>query len=134
MTENIMNDPELEKIVGGGPTPGPAPDPGSAPLGDVVERAKKELGKPYAWGGVGPDAYDASGFVSYCLTGTHALIGTAATFMSWPRVSNPTPGDVCVCSYHCGIYVGPNKMIHAPSAGAVVSYGAIQGDMIIVRR
>lgn len=134
MTENKLYGSELEKITGGAaPTPAPTPDPGPAPSGDIVARAQKELGKPYAWGGVGPDAYDCSGLVSYCVTGTHAHIGTCATFMGWTRVSNPAPGDVCVNSTHCGIYVGPGSMIHAPTFGAVVSYGAIQGDMIIVR-
>lgn len=35
----------------------------------IVARAMEEIGKPYAWGAVGPDAYDTSGLVSYCVSG-----------------------------------------------------------------
>lgn len=133
MNEKLY-DAELDKIAGGVlPTPAPTPDPGPAPSGAIIARAQQELGKPYAWGAVGPEAYDSSGFVSYCVSGVHARIGTCQTFMGWPRVSNPAPGDICVSSTHCGIYAGPGTMIHAPTFGAVVSYGGIQGDMIIVR-
>lgn len=137
MNENMLRDPELESIIGGadpGPAPVPTTDPGPIPAGDIAARAEKELGKPYAWGAVGPSAYDAPGLVSYCLTGVHARIGTTSTFMGWPRVSDPQPGDICTSSYHCGIYMGPNSMIHAPAFGMAVSYGSIQPDMIIVRR
>lgn len=122
---NLLKEAELENAAGGAGA-------GTA-ANAVVERAIQELGKPYQWGAVGPEAYDASGLVSYCLTGIHARIGTTSTFMSWPRVSDPQPGDICVSSSHCGIYVGPGQMIHAPTFGAVVSYGGIQGGMIIVR-
>lgn len=115
------------KVVSGGAGGGQT---GSA----VVARAIQELGKPYQWGAVGPDAYDCSGLVSYCLTGIHARLGTTTTFMSWPRVSDPQPGDICTSASHCGIYVGPGTMIHAPTFGQSVCYGAIQGDMIIVRK
>lgn len=135
MEDNLITNSELENIIGGNaPTPVPTPNPGTAPAGDVAARAQQELGKPYAWGAVGPASYDDSGLVSYCLTGVHARIGTCETFMGWPRVSNPQPGDVCVSSSHCGIYMGPGSMIHAPTFGAVVSCGGIQSDMIIVRR
>ena len=124
-----LNGEELTKVNGGeGPTPDHIPVSSSA----VVGRAQAELGKPYAWSGVGPDNYDASGLVSYCLTGVHMRIGVESTFMGWPRVSNPAPGDVCVSNSHCGIYVKPGQMIHAPTFGQAVCYGPIQSDMIIV--
>lgn len=107
----------------------PTPDPD----GPVVRRAREELGKPYKWGGVGPDAYDAAGFVSYCLTGEHRRVGTVSTFLSWPRVSKPVPGDICVSENDCGIYIEPNLMIHIAGNGSVVSYGGIPHDMIFVR-
>lgn len=130
MTENRIHDTELERVSGGVEA---APEPGPTPSGSIVSRAQQELGKPYAWCGVGPSAYDSSGLVSYCISGAHTRIGTCQTFMGWPRVSNPVPGDICVSSTHCGIYTAPGTMIHAPTFGAVVSYGSIQGDMIIVR-
>ena len=99
----------------------------------VVDRAYAELGKPYSWGGVGPSGYDCSGFVSYCLTGAHSRLGTTGTFMGWSQVSNPQPGDVCVNSYHAGIYIGGGQMIHAATYGIGVVVGSVMGDMIYVR-
>ena len=99
----------------------------------VVSRAYAELGKPYVWGGVGPNGYDCSGFVSYCLTGSHSRLGTTYTFMNWTRVSDPQPGDVCVNSGHAGIYIGGGQMIHAATYGVGVVIGSVQGGMIYVR-
>ena len=99
----------------------------------VVDRAYAEIGKPYVWGGVGPNGYDCSGLVSYCLTGSHSRLGTTYTFMGWTRVSDPQPGDVCVSSYHTGIYIGGGQMIHAPTFGQTVCVSGVQSDMIYVR-
>ena len=99
----------------------------------VVSRAYGEIGKPYVWAAVGPDSYDCSGLVSYCLTGRHARIGTTGTFMGWPRVSNPQPGDICVNSHHCGVYIGDVMMIHAPRPGKNVQEGSVHSGMIYVR-
>ncbi len=98
-------------------TPAPAPTP-SAPSqsvdgGTVVSRAYSKLGCAYSWGGIGPNSFDCSGFVSYCLTGRYCRLGTTGTFMGWTRVSDPQPGDVVVNSYHTGIYIGNGQMIHA---------------------
>ena len=100
---------------------------------DTVSRAYACLGAPYSWGAVGPDSYDCSGLVSYCLTGNHARLGTTGTFMGWSQVSDPQPGDICTSSYHCGIYIGDGQMIHAADYGIGVIIGPIQSDMIIVR-
>ena len=98
-------------------TPAPAPTP-SAPSqsvdgGTVVSRAYSKLGCAYSWGGIGPNSFDCSGFVSYCLTGRYCRLGTTVTFMGWTRVTDPQPGDVVVNSRHTGIYVGNGQMIHA---------------------
>ncbi len=108
----------------------------SAPAGsnEVVQRAYAELGKPYSWGAVGPSSYDCSGLVSYCLLGYHTRLGTTGTFMGWNHVSNPQPGDICVNSHHCGIYIGNGKMIHAPQTGDVVKISNVPSSMIYVRR
>lgn len=100
----------------------------------IVSRAYSQLGKPYVWGACGPDSFDCSGFVSYCLTGSYTRIGTTTTFMGWTRVSNPQPGDVVTTANHCGIYIGNGQMIHAPHTGDVVKVGPVQSGMIYVRR
>ena len=102
--------------------------------GSIVSRAYSQLGKPYVWGACGPNSFDCSGFVSYCLTGSYTRLGTTLTFMGWTRVSNPQPGDVVTTATHCGIYIGNGQMIHAPHTGYVVKVGPVQSGMIYVRR
>ena len=102
--------------------------------GSIVSRAYSQLGKPYVWGAYGPNSFDCSGFVSYCLTGSYSRLGTTLTFMGWTRVSNPQPGDVVTTATHCGIYIGNGQMIHAPHTGDVVKVGPVQSGMIYVRR
>ena len=102
--------------------------------GSIVSRAYSQLGKPYEWSACGPNSFDCSGFVSYCLTGSYTRLGTTLTFMGWTRVSNPQPGDVVTTATHCGIYIGNGQMIHAPHTGDVVKVGPVQSGMIYVRR
>ena len=99
----------------------------------VVARAQSCLGADYVWGACSPGAFDCSGLVSYCLTGRYVRLGNTTTFMGWPRVSNPQPGDVCVGNGHCGIYIGGGMMIHAATEGVGVITGPVQSGMIYVR-
>lgn len=129
------------------PTPQPAPAPAPAPTpsapsqsvdgGSVVSRAYSKLGCAYSWGGIGPDSFDCSGFVSYCLTGRYCRLGTTGTFMGWTRVSDPQPGDVVVNSDHTGIYIGGGQMIHASdyNTGVIISSVAagMNNNYIFVR-
>lgn len=107
--------------------------PQSVSGNSVVNRAYSQLGKPYQWAAVGPNSFDCSGLVSYCLTGSYSRLGTTGTFMGWTRVSNPQPGDICVNSHHCGIYIGGGQMIHAPQTGDVVKVSSVRSGMIYVR-
>ena len=99
----------------------------------VVARAQSCLGAAYVWGACSPGAFDCSGLVSYCLTGRYVRLGNTTTFMGWPRVSSPQPGDVCVGNGHCGIYIGGGMMIHAATEGVGVITGPVQSGMIYVR-
>ena len=114
-------------------TPAPAPTP-SAPNqsvdgSTVVSRAYSKLGCAYSWGGFGPNSFDCSGFVSYCLTGRYCRLGTTVTFMGWHRVTDPQPGDVVVNSRHTGIYVGNGEMIHASNYNTGVIKTSISWSM-----
>ncbi|MBQ6390483.1 MAG: C40 family peptidase [Eggerthellaceae bacterium] len=100
---------------------------------DTVSRAYACIGAPYVWGGVGPGGYDCSGLVSYCLSGSHIRLGTTYTFMGWPRVANPQPGDIAVNSGHTSVYIGNGQMIHAATYGVGVIIGPVQSGMIFVR-
>ena len=99
----------------------------------VVDRAYGCLGLPYVWGATGPSSFDCSGLVGYALTGGYGRIGTTYTFLGWPQVSDPQPGDVCTNAQHCGIYIGGGQMIHAADYGIGVIVGPVQSGMIYVR-
>ena len=129
-----------------GPTDGPSPSPtpntpsytepsyDSATGNAIVDRAWGWVGRAeYVWGACSPGAFDCSGFVSYCLTGSYSRLGTTYTFMGWRQVYDPQPGDVCVNEGHCGIYIGNGQMIHAATEGVGVIVGGVQGGMIYVR-
>lgn len=135
MENKDINNNELEKVTGGNPGNGHGYGNSSKPgTNAIANRALAEVSKPYIWGGVGPEGYDASGLVSYCVSGTHARLGTTETFMSWPRTDEPAPGDICVNSSHCGIYIGGGQMVHAPTFGQAVSVGSVQSGMIFVKK
>ncbi|MGN0302393.1 MAG: NlpC/P60 family protein [Anaerotardibacter sp.] len=102
----------------------------------AVSIAYSLIGKPYQYGAAGPDSFDCSGFVGYCLAG--GRIGTTATFNSWPTSTNPQPGDVVVVHngsrQHCGIYIGNGQYIHAPQTGDYVKVSSVTSDMKIVHQ
>ena len=101
---------------------------------DAVSRAESWVGRAeYVWGACSPGEFDDSGFVAYCITGRYARVGTTYTFLTWPQTFNPQPGDICVCSGHCGIYVGNGEMIHAATEGLGVRKDPVHKKMIFVK-
>ena len=101
----------------------------------VVMRALEHLGKPYVLGAAGPDQFDCSGLVMYCLAPegfefplhAAAVIGTDERYPLIERPRDLLAGDV-VCfdtvqdsdpSDHMGFYIGGNRFVHASSTGEV---------------
>ena len=97
----------------------------------AVSRAYAELGKPYVWGGVGPDGYDCSGLVSYCISGSHTRIYTAAALWGHASCSEVAGAPVACSSSHCGLAIGGSRMIHAPQTGDVVKIAALRGHCVV---
>ena len=125
--EDNASEPETE-------TPSaPEPDYSASAGNAIVSRAWSMIGKPYKWSAVGPDSFDCSGLVSYCVTGEFKRAYTTYSLMAMPHVSNPQPGDICTTYTHCGIYIGGGQMIHAPQTGDVVKVSPVKSGMVYVR-
>lgn len=103
--------PELESNAAqGGGVVAKAPDELTQ---EVVDWALAQRGKPYVWGGNGPDGYDCSGLVQ----GAYAAIGlniprvTHDQVTYGPRVdeNDAQPGDLIFFNVgnNCGINCGP---------------------------
>jgi hypothetical protein len=97
---------------------------------NLAKLISQEMGKPYQWGGTGPDSYDCSGLV-YSLYGKLDI--------ALPRVASSQAGagtyvpkeeliygDLVFFARdgkninHVGIYVGNGEFVHSPQTGDVV--------------
>ena len=93
----------------------------------VVNEAKRQLGKPYVWGGKGPNSFDCSGLVQYVYKNAVNMNVPAPTqtqerYGKEVSLSSLQPGDLLFYGVrgdtgHVGIYIGNNQMIHAPKPG-----------------
>jgi cell wall-associated NlpC family hydrolase len=110
-----------------------AAQPSSVALADARGRialafALDQVGKPYVYGGTGPDSYDCSGLAqrAWSAAGVHIPRTTrqqAVTGATVP-VSQAKPGDLVIFypdASHVGLYAGQGKVVVAPHAGAVVA-------------
>lgn len=109
----------------------PPPPPGAA---GAVEEARRELGKPYVYGGSGPNSFDCSGLTAWAWGHAgHSLPHSAAAqynVTTHVPVSALQPGDLVFFGsppYHVGIYVGNGQMINALHSGTNVEYDSIYG-------
>jgi cell wall-associated NlpC family hydrolase len=105
--------------------------------GPLVAEARKHLGKKYVFGATGPNVFDCSGLVMYCLKQTgidpnppRFVTQTWAAYArrkGWIKVARKDiqAGDVVWKSGHMGIAVSNSRMIHAPHTGSVVKEGNI---------
>lgn len=95
---------------------------------DFLNSLFEQMGKPYVWGGSGPDSFDCSGLVYYCLNQAGYSISrqTAASYAeneAWERINSISELEVGDLMFfrqadessisHVGIYIGNNMLIHA---------------------
>jgi cell wall-associated NlpC family hydrolase len=103
--------------------------PQSDPVDVVLAAAHKQLGKPYRWAAVGPNAFDCSGFTMYVWqkAGVSLPHNSGAQRGATKAVSldKMKPGDLIFSSGHVGLYIGKGKMIHAPRSGRHVEIAPI---------
>ncbi|MEG0257536.1 MAG: peptidoglycan-binding protein [Christensenella sp.] len=99
-----------------------------------ISTAEQQLGSPYVWGAEGPNSFDCSGLVTYCLrqAGTSTGRLNAAGFSqnsAWEKISfdNLERGDIIFYTNnggnrvgHTGIVIGDGLMIDASSSNGKV--------------
>jgi peptidoglycan DL-endopeptidase CwlO len=96
----------------------------------AIAYAEQQLGKPYLWGGTGPDAFDCSGLVlmAYRTAGISIARTSQAQWATETRVpaSQVQPGDLVFFAGadgtvtdpgHVGLVIGDGKMIEAYANG-----------------
>ncbi|GAA0104251.1 hypothetical protein UT300013_08730 [Paraclostridium sordellii] len=96
---------------------------------EIINFARKQLGKPYVWGASGPNAFDCSGFIYYVFSnnGYDMPRTTVEGYWNSPsikKVSSPRKGDLIFFKgtygganhpSHMGIMINENEFIHASS-------------------
>jgi cell wall-associated NlpC family hydrolase len=96
----------------------------------AISFAEQQLGKPYLWGGTGPDAFDCSGLMmmAYRTAGISIARTSQAQWATETRVpaSQVQPGDLVFFAGsdgtvtdpgHVGLVIGNGKMIEAYATG-----------------
>ena len=100
----------------------------------LISIASSKIGSPYVWGAKGPNSFDCSGFVYWCLN--QAGVGTS--YMTSSGWRNPgrfkkvsmgelQPGDIVVVRGHVGIYAGGGSVIDASSSNGRVVHRSLSG-------
>ena len=116
---------------GGGGVPSTGTASGSASA--LISVASSKLGCPYVWGAKGPNAFDCSGFVYWCLN----QVGVRQSYLTssgWRSVgkyqkmtsfSNLRAGDIIVVSGHVGIVANGGTVIDASSGNGKVVHRSL---------
>jgi cell wall-associated NlpC family hydrolase len=94
----------------------------------LVDSAMKYLGVPYVWGGESASGLDCSGLVQRSLADLGVAVPRTARQQmkvgtEVPSLAQAQPGDLIVTrgGAHIAIYLGNNRIIHAPRPGEQVS-------------
>jgi peptidoglycan DL-endopeptidase CwlO len=99
-------------------------------IATVIAFAKEQIGKPYVWGGTGPDGFDCSGLMMMAYRAANMDIPrTSQAQWAWgPRVApgHEQPGDLVFFAGadgtpaspgHVGLVIGPHLMMEAYATG-----------------
>ena len=105
----------------------------NAIVGNAVNYAEQQLGKPYLWGGTGPAAFDCSGLVMMAYASAGVNIPRTSE-LQWAHLQHVpankvVPGDLVFFAGvdgtpkspgHVGLVVGKNTMIEAYATGTPI--------------
>jgi cell wall-associated NlpC family hydrolase len=110
----------------------PTPAAASGNAATAVQFALAQVGKPYSWGGSGPDSYDCSGLTSsaWAAAGVYLPHNSGMQYSATSRVSRSAlqPGDLVFFGspiHHVGMYIGNGQMVDAPRTGYTVRVTSI---------
>lgn len=101
----------------------------------AVAYARGQLGKPYRWGGAGPDAFDCSGLTmrAWAAAGVRSPHRARLQWLAGRPVSRADlrPGDLIIMNGggHVGLYAGGGLMLHAPTTGDHVRYAPVPASV-----
>jgi peptidoglycan DL-endopeptidase CwlO len=103
----------------------PQPAPAARASADVaVQTALAQLGKPYQWGGSGPNSFDCSGLTSYAWRAAGVTLPrtSGAQYAGTRRISRAElqPGDLVFYHSpisHVAMYIGNGQVVEAPNSG-----------------
>ncbi|OYO04035.1 C40 family peptidase [Enemella evansiae] len=104
---------------------------GSSRAGAAIAFAKAQVGKPYRWGGTGPDAYDCSGLTgaAWKAAGVSLQRTSQQQYASGNKIpiSQIQPGDLVFYGSltHVALYIGNGTVIHAPNSSVPVQYASL---------
>jgi cell wall-associated NlpC family hydrolase len=115
--------------------------PSSGLGGVAVDRAMTQLGKPYEYGGAGPDSFDCSGLTmdAWGAAGVSLSHGADIQWYETTRVpvDQVIPGDLLFYGdsvegiHHVTMYVGDGQMIEASTTGTPIRIrGWRSGDLV----
>ena len=105
----------------------------SGSAGNLISIASSKLGCPYVYGAKGPNAFDCSGFVYWCLN----QAGVGQSYLTSGGWRNPgryqressldaiQAGDIVVVSGHVGIAAGGGTVIDASSSNGRVVHRSL---------
>lgn len=104
----------------------------SGSAGTLISIASSKIGCPYVWGSKGPNSFDCSGFVYWCLN----QAGVGVSYMTSSGWRNPgrfkrvsynelQAGDIIVVSGHVGICAGGGTVIDASSSNGRVVHRSL---------
>ncbi|MDO5550902.1 MAG: peptidoglycan-binding protein, partial [Lachnospiraceae bacterium] len=99
----------------------------------LIAKAQSKLGSPYVWGAKGPNSFDCSGFVYWCLNqvGVNQSYITSSGWRNvgrYTRINNFSDiqaGDIVVVNGHVGIAAGGGTVIDASSSNGRVIHHAL---------
>jgi cell wall-associated NlpC family hydrolase len=131
----------LASATGGGPGSGQIPNQAVA---SAISFARAQIGKPYLWGGTGPDAFDCSGLVmmAYRDSGVNIPRTSEEQWVWGPRIApgHEEPGDLIFFAGsdgtttspgHVGMVIGHGMMIEAFATGFPIRIAPYRGRQAV---